>query len=152
MKWVIAKNVMCDILAYSGVNCSGKLTFVRIFPSGVQGEELQSQNLSSLMIAAAHGTRVALCTTADEETWKERPWRVIQVLEGHSFTAQNGRPAVRVLDLDQYNEPDALTLPPGVECTFVEYERPEEGSGWTYGRSGDQPLKGHIQMILVDKI
>jgi hypothetical protein len=149
LKWMIEDNCRCDLAFYSGVNCSGTETIVRVFPKGRKGEIHEPFN--SVKVASFPGLRVFYCTSIDEEAWWEEPWRCVQLMPGMGIKAMGGLNLVRVHDLDQYNEPDALARPPDTEVGFPEVSDPNEGEGWTFGM-GAGSLKGRIRMIIIVRV
>lgn len=148
MKWVIDPNSRVDLVFYSGLALSGDEAAVRIFPSGQQGDvEFPFQ---SMRVIGSPGVRVYLCTSTEDEAWTASPWRCIRPLAGigvkHGVRARH----LRIHDLDGYNEPHALSLPPDRSASFPLVEKPEAGEGWTFGRGAGQ-LKKRIRMIRVVK-
>jgi hypothetical protein len=150
MKWEIAKNCRADIVGYSGVNYSGERFEARIFPSGRQGDELPGDKIRSMAIVAPIGTRVILRTSLQSD-WQEHTWRAIRLVEGQTFTTNDGRPAVRIPDLDALNSPDAWRLNPDVEESYPLVKKLEDGKGWTFGHVAKEELKRGVIMIMVDK-
>lgn len=149
VEWRIAEKVRCDLLAYAGLHTGGQLHLVRVFPSGDRNGDLDGAEFKSLMIAGPIGTRIVLASHAGDD-WADHPWRCIRLVEGHTFTARNGKPAVRVPDLDQLDDPDAWRANPDVQESYPIASSLDEGEGWTYGRPGT--LKDNVAMILVDKV
>lgn len=150
MRWEIAQNMRCDLIAFSGINFSGRRTTMQIYPSSTKGE-LEEGDIGSIVVMAPVGTRVILCSSISDD-WEEHPWRAIEI---HKGVAYQGRSAhvltVRIPDLDNLDkvnvertDPDFAASPP-IANTVAE----GKGKGWTYGRPGD--LKGRIQMIRVEK-
>lgn len=148
VRLVIAPRVKCDLLAYSGLHCGGQLMLVRVMPRGeAQGELLG--DLQSIMIAGPLGTRVVFATGAGED-WQDHPWRAVVLTAGHTFTARNGKPAVRIPDLDSLDRPDARRADATVQESFPGAPSLDEGTGWTYGRPG--PIRNRVRQVFVDKI
>lgn len=150
MRWEIAQNMRCDLIAFSGINFSGRRTTMQIYPSGKKGE-LDEGDIGSIVVMAPVGTRVVLCSSISDD-WEAHPWRAIEI---HKGVAYQGRSAhvltVRIPDLENLDkvnvertDPDFAASPP-IANTVEE----GKGKGWTYGRPGD--LKGRIQMIRVEK-
>lgn len=152
MRWDIAEKVRCDIIAWSGINFSGRRKVARIFPvGGLQGDEFESCDISSLMVVGPIGVRVVLMASSVEEDWESRPWRAICLVEGYTFTTKKGdKPAVRIPDLDWLDDFDARRSDPDFQVTYDQVAHLAEGRGWTYGRTGDTPLRGHVRSIKVD--
>ena len=146
LKWFIDDNCRCDLAFFSGVNCSGTETVVRIFPKRRKGDI--ETPFSSVKVAAFPGLRVFFCTSNSFDDWIDEPWRCVQLLPGLGVKAMGGFNLVRVHDLDQYNEPDALARSPDTEVGFIEVAHPNDGTGWTFGK-GAGSLKGQIRMILI---
>lgn len=149
IEWRIAKKVRCDLLAYAGLHTGGQLQLVRVFPTGDHNGDIDGAEFQSLMIAGPIGTRVVLASHAGDD-WQDHPWRCIRLVKGQTFTARNGKPAVRVPDLDQLDDPDAWRANPDVQQSYPIAASLDDGEGWTYGRPGT--LKNNVAMILVDKV
>lgn len=150
MKWEIAKNCRADVVGYSGVNYSGERFEARIFPSGRQGDDLPGDKIRSMAIVAPVGTRVILRTSLQSD-WEDHTWRAIRILEGQTFTTNDGRTAVRIPDLDTIHAPDAWRLNPDIEESYPRVKRLADGDGWTFGNIGREQLKRGVMMIMVDK-
>ncbi len=155
MKWDIAENCRVDIVGYSGINYSGDRFEARIFPSGRQGDELNGANIKSMSILGPYGVRVTLLTTLQED-WEDQTWRVVRMLKGKTFEANDGRHGVRIPDLDALNKPDAWRSNPDIIESPPLKKRVDDVPSddedlWTYGRRGRGQLKNGIVKIRVDK-
>jgi hypothetical protein len=148
VRFEIAEKVRCDILAYSGLNCSGQLTLVRVYPDGKHKRDIKVSELSSVMIAGPIGTRIVFATGTGDD-WEDQPWRAVRLVKGKSFKARNGKPAVKVMDLDYLDPPKAYRTDTEMQVTFSQVERLEDGDDWTFGRAG--AIKGNVRVIYVDK-
>lgn len=153
MKWDIAENCRADIVAYSGINYSGDRYQARIFPSGRQGKEIPAAGFKSMAIVAPIGTRVVLMATLQDD-WESHTWRCVRIVEGSTFTTNDGRVAVRIPDLDCINKPGAFRSNPEIEESYPLAKTLEAGKdlGWTYGNVGEEELKRGVVAITVDKL
>ena len=145
----LAPRVKCDLLAYTGLHCSGELMLVRVQPRGEAEGSLDGATFQSLMLAGPYGTRVILAAGAGDDG-REHPWRAIVLTEGHAFVARTGKPAVRIPDLDTLDRFDAHRAADDVRESYPFAASPEEGTGWTYGRPG--PLRNRVRRVIVDKV
>jgi len=145
---VIDPNSRVDLIFYSGINCSGAQQIMRIFPGGEKGAV--DDPFQSMKMVAGKGLRVYLCTSTDEEHWKEKPWRCLRVLKGVGAKTGTRRAMLRVHDLDLYNDAHANRLPVDGEQAFMEVASPDDGEGWTFGRGAGR-LKNRIRMIRTEK-
>ena len=146
---VITPKVKCDLLAYAGLHCGGQLSVVRVLPRGEADGAIDGAAFQSLMLAGPLGTRIVLATATGDD-WQEYPWRAIVLTRGHTFTARNGKPAVRIPDLETVDRPDARRAADDARVSFDTAPSLEEGTGWTYGRPG--PLRNRVRRIFVDKV
>ena len=154
MRWIIGEKVRAHIVGFSGLNFSGERWEVDIWPLGgrKKGQDIDGSRLKSIGIIAPIGTRMVLMTGTGDEGWDERPWRCLQIVEGSTFTARDGkRVGVQVPDLDRMDPPGAQYLDPDVEQGYPQVERLDEGAGWTFGRTGFLDLKTHIRCIRVER-
>ncbi len=149
MRWEIAQNMRCDIIAFSGINFSGRRATMQIYPSGKKGD-LELPEVGSITIMGPIGTRVVLCTSSSDD-WEEHAWRAVELHKGVAYIGRSGLPTVRIPDIDavdkvnvERTDPDFQASPP-IANTLAD----GKDKGWTYGRPGD--LKGRIQMIRVEK-
>lgn len=148
----IGKHVRCDILTWSGQNFGGKRTRIRIFPTGnIQGG-VDSEDVSSMVIRAHHGTRLILCTRSEGD-FEQAPWRCVRVMEGHTIASEikNGMPGVRLPDLDLLDEPKCLRTNHALQSSYPLVEAFDQGSSWTFGTTGFPAIKGHVRRIIVEK-
>ena len=81
MRWEIAKNMRCDLLAFTGINFSGKRTTMQIYPSSKKGD-LEGPGISSLVVIAPYDTRVVLLSSVSETDWEQMAWRAIEIKKG----------------------------------------------------------------------
>lgn len=146
MDWIIADNMRVDLVGYTKTGFSGQRHQVQIFPSGRQGD--LPEELGSLFLAGPLGVRVVLVTSQVGD-WTRAPWRCVQLMAGHAVKAQDGRPSVRIPDLDLLDKIDARRSDPDFEVTFPEAASLEAGTGWTFGRPG--PIKDHVVQIRIDR-
>ncbi len=148
----IGKHVRCDILTWSGHNFGGKRTGIQVFPSGKVQGKVDSEDISSMVIRAYHGTRLILCTRATGD-FEDAPWRCVRLVEGHTIPSEKkqGFPGVRVPDLDLLDKPSALRTDPGLQSSYPLVECFDDGDSWTFGSSGIPPIKGHVRRIIVEK-
>jgi len=145
--WDIADNMRVDIVGYTKPGFSGTRHQVSIFPSGRQGD--LPDKLGSLFVAGHHGVRVILKTSVVGD-WTEAPWRCVQLVEGETSPAKDGRPAVGVPDLDLLDPITARRSDPDFEQSYPIVDRPEDGKGWTFGRPGG--IKDRVVQIRVERI
>ncbi len=149
VRWVLAPQIRCDVVAFSGLNLSGERRVVEIHAVGGRQGDLSTADIRSLVFVAPVGFRLVLATSEDEDTWESKPWRAVHVLAGKHFATKEGRAAVRVPDLERLDAPDARRTDPELEVDYDHIERLADGAGWTYGRNG--PLKGQVKMIRIDR-
>lgn len=153
MRWEIGDKVRAHIVGFSGINFSGERWEVDIWPlGGRQGDEIDGARLKSVGIIAPVGTRMILIT-ANGDAYESLPWRCVQVLEGQTFTAMDGRRVgVQIPDLDRLDPPDVRRIKdPDSIASYPHAESVESGRGWTFGRSGGIDLKGNIKRIVVER-
>jgi hypothetical protein len=122
---------------------------VEVHAVGGRKGDLAPADLRSLVFVAPVGTRLILATSEDPEAWTEHPWRCIRIVAGKHAVTKEGRPCVRVPDLDWLDAPDARRNDPEFQMTFDAAETLEAGTGWTFGRPGE--LKGKIRWIRIDR-
>ena len=154
MKWIIGDKVRAHIVGFTGVNFSGERWEVDIWPLGgrKEGQDIDGTRLKSIGIIAPLRTRMILMTANGTDGWEDRPWRCVQVLDGSTFTARDGkRVGVQIPDLDRMDKPGSLYLDPDIHQGYPQVERLEDGTGWTFGRTGHLDLKTHIRCIRVEK-
>ncbi len=147
--FVIAPKVRCDLLAYSGQHCGGQLMLVRVLPHADHDGDIDGNAFQSIMIAGPHGTRVTFATHAGDD-WQDHPWRAIVLTKKHTFTARNGKPAVRIPDLETLDPHDARRAEDAVQVSYPHADSLDTGEGWTYGRPGR--LRNRVRQILIDKV
>ena len=155
MRWEIGERVKAHIVGFSGLNFSGERWEVDIWPlGGRQGDDIDGRRLKSIGIIAPIGTRLILKTASSADGWEDLPWRCIQILEGSTFQAMDGkRVGVQVPDLDRMDPPHVRRImDPDSSSTYPHVERLSEGSGWTFGRGGGIELKCNVRGIQVDRI
>ena len=147
MEWAIEANMRCDLVGYTKPGYAGVRHVVQIFPSGRQGD--LPDPFGSLAFIGPLGSQLVLVTHALGD-WTLAPWRAIRILEGHAFRTRDGRPGVRVPDLDLLDAPDAHRTDPDFEQTFDFASSLEAGRGWTFGRAG--ALKDQVRLIRVGRL
>lgn len=151
MEWDIAPKTRCDIIAFSGINFSGRRAIVSIHPvGGRQGEEIDAADIQSIAIVGRPGTRVVLKSSVSESDWQERPWRCVTVTADAAYKTPEGKQAVRVPDIDFLDKPNAQRTDPDFQAGYDQVGALDEGKGWTFGRSGATPLKGNVRAIRVE--
>lgn len=146
---VVAPKVRCDILAYAGLHCGGQMHLVRVLPHGGFEGKIDGNEFQSLFLAGPHGTRVTLATGTGDD-WEQYAWRSIVLVEGKTFVAKNGKPALKVPDLDTLDRPDARRADTESQQSYPFAATREQGEGWTFGRPGK--LKNRVRVVYVDKV
>ncbi len=148
----IGERVRCDILAWSGVDFGGKRRVLRVFPTGSIQGKLQSDELSSMVIRAFHGTRIILCTHATGEI-EGGPWRCVRMVPGHTIPSEEARgmPGVRLPHLDRIDLPKSMRTNPELASSYPLVERFDDGEGWTFGARGIPDLANHVRRIIIEK-
>lgn len=147
MEWQIAENMRCDMAGYSKPGFAGTRDVVQIFPSGRQGT--LPDTLSSLVLVGPIGTRIVLVTSRLGE-YTDAPWRCIQLQKGAAWISKDGRPAVRVPDLDWLDAPDAHRTDAEFEQSYDIAANLEAGKSWTFGMPG--PIKERVVLIRVERM
>jgi hypothetical protein len=148
MRWVIEKNIRCDIRTFSALNLCGHSEFVQIFPSGRQGN--LTTPFRSISFAGPPGTRLVLCRAILDVDWESQPWRAIMIKKPHCYQTRDGRLAVNVPDLELQDKPNARRSNTEVEESYAFAESLSDGEGWSYGRFGT--LHEQIQTIRIDRL
>ncbi|MSP55487.1 MAG: hypothetical protein EXR69_07790 [Myxococcales bacterium] len=152
MEWTVAPRMRMDLVCFAGLNLAGERRIVDVHAvGGRQGGDVAPEDLKSLVVLGAVGTRVLL-KTAPGDDWEKHPWRAILVTKAHHYRTKEGETGVRVPDLDWFDKPDARRTDTEVQETFPYAETYAEGlaSGeWTFGRPG--PLKQKVKAIVIDK-
>ena len=146
MDWQIAENMRCDLVGFTKPGFAGTRHVAQIFPSGRQGDLPDA--LSSLIVVGPIGTRVVLLTSQVGD-YSAAPWRCIELKKGKAFLTKDGRPGVRVPDLDLLDAPDANRTDPDFEQTYDIVQRLEDGLTWTFGRPGS--IKERVVLIRVER-
>ena len=149
MRWEVAPKLRFDLVAFAGLNLSGERHVVEFHTMGGRQGDLQTEDLKSLAIIGPVGLRVVLKTSADPENWMSHTWRCVRLLAGHTFNTKEGRPCVRVPDLDFLTAFDARRTDPDFEESFEEAAS-LDAAGWTFGHQGRLPLKQQVRAIQVD--
>lgn len=151
IRFQVAPRTRCDLVTYSGVNLTGRRGTVRIWPSGSVQGRVETGDLQSMVIRAPHGTRVILCTH-DGPDWEAHPWRCVRLLPGSTVPSEStaGFPGVRLPDLDLQDPPSAKRTQTDMESSYPLADRLADGTGWTFGRVGDVPLKDHVVLVVVE--
>lgn len=152
MRWEFEEKIHVEFWFFSGINFAGTKKVVQIHPYGGLQGEIKGQDFKSVGIICEPGLRVTFMTSATGSGWESTPWRCVQVLEGKTNTLTDGRKAVQIPDLDSYSEPDAPRSDAELEVGFPEVEAFEDGSGWTFGKTGRRQLKLNIRSIRVERI
>jgi hypothetical protein len=149
VRWDLSPRLRVDLVAFSGLNLSGERRVVEVHAVGGRKGDLEPGDLRSLAFLAPVGTRLVLATSEDPDAWEAHPWRCVRVLAGAHALTKDGRPVVRVPDLDWLDAYDSHRTDPDFQATFDEAPSLASGVGWTFGRPG--PLKGHIRWIRIDR-
>lgn len=153
MEWSLAPRLRMDLVCFSGLNLSGERRIVDIHAvGGRQGADVASEDLKSMVVLGAVGTRVVLKASASDD-WEQYPWRAVVVTAKHHYRTKEGEVGVRVPDLEWLDAPDARRTDPDMQESYPHAETLAEGAAsgaWTYGRSG--PLKGRVKAIAIDKV
>jgi hypothetical protein len=150
MRWEIPPKLRFDIVAFAGLNLSGERRVIEVHALGGRQGDLQPEDLKSVAIIGPVGLRVVFKTSDDPEEWVKQPWRCVRLIAGHTFDTKEGRPCVRIPDLDLLNTFDARRTDPDFEEGFEEAASLADSTAWTFGRSGKVSLKTHIRAISVD--
>lgn len=148
MRWVIAKNMRCDIRTFSGLNLSGRSENVQIFPSGRQGD--LTSPFRSMSYAGPPGTRIVLCRAILDTDWEEQPWRALLIKKPNCYRTRDGRLAVNVPDIELLDKANAQRSDTTFETSYDFAENLDDGQGWTYGRIGT--LHDQVQTIRIDRV
>lgn len=153
MRWHIEPQTVCELWSFTGINFGGTKRITRIHAyGGLQGEDFPGDEVKSLGIIAQPGIRVILVTARTDNDWEALPWRCFEVREGCTTAIKDGRSALQIPDLDQYDNWDANRTDPELETSFPMAATLAEGSGWTYGRPARRGLKCNIQGIRIERI
>lgn len=151
LRWDIAANMRCDIIAFSGINFSGRRTTMQIYPSGQKGD-LDSGDIGSITVMAPVGTRVVLITSASDSDWESSPWRAIEIRKGVAYQGRSAHVlTVRIPDLENLDKVNVERTDPDFSASYpiAANLADGKGKGWTYGCVG--PLKGRVQAIRIEK-
>jgi len=152
-RWVIGDKVRGEVLFFTGLNFSGQRTIIRLLPGNRwQGDPIDGKRIKSFGIIAPYGMRVTLATARSDLDWEALTWRSVTVLEDHTFTSQQGKPAVQIPDLDVMDAFDARRTDDSRRVGYPQVESLAEGEGWTYGYRGGSDLKCNVGTIRVDNI
>lgn len=152
MDWFIAPHTRADLHVFTGINFSGERRVTSIHPAGGrQGATLNNFKIRSLALVGPPGTRIYLCTSVLEEGWEDRPWRAMTVDKKVAYRTKDGKWAVRIPDLDWLDKANAHRTDPDFQQSFPQVGSPDDGSGWTFGRSGAMPIKDNVAAIRVVK-
>ncbi len=151
MDWYVGPRVKCDMVSYGGVSMTGPRYVVYIFPTGSRKGTFRTHELKSMAIVAPVGTRIILATDPSRDGWQQHPWRCIRMVEGSMFTNDKGQKGVRIPDLDWLDPFDAKKTNLELQTGFPQVARLEDGTGYTFGRTGGVELKDHIRAIWVER-
>lgn len=153
MNWTVAPRMRMDLVCFAGLNLSGERRIIDVHAvGGRQGGDVAPEDLKSMVVLGAVGTRVLLKTSIGDD-WEQHPWRMVIVTAKHHYKTKEGEVGVRVPDLDWFDKPDARRTDPEMQESFPHADTLEAGiaSGeWTFGRSG--PLKSKVKAIVIDKV
>jgi len=152
MDWNIAPHSRVDLHVFSGINFSGERRVASIHPAGgLQKSKLNNFKFRSIAIVGRPGTRVIMCTSVLDIGWEARPWRAMIIKKSDGYRMKDGKLAIRIPDLDWLDAGNAHRTDPDFQQTFPQVGSPDDGTGWTYGRSGNLSLNDNIQQIRVDR-
>lgn len=153
MRWDIEDRVACEFWFFTGLSFGGTRRVARVHAyGGLQGDDIPGDEVRSLGIIAEPGLRVILMTARSTIAWEDMPWRAFQVLEGKTAFLKDGRSALQIPDLDQYDEPTANRTDSELDCGYPQVERLEDGTGWTFGRAGRRQLKNNLAAIRIERM
>lgn len=152
MRWEVAPKLRFDLVAFAGLNLSGERRVVEFHAMGGRHGDLSGEDLKSCAIVGPIGLRVVFRTSDDPDNWMQHSWRCVRLLAGHTFDTKEGRPCVRVPDLDLLTAFDARRTDPDFEETFEEASSLDGSKAWTFGHVGRLSLKQHVKVIQVDKL
>lgn len=153
MRWDIEDKIACELWFFTGLSFGGTRRVARIHAyGGLQGDDIPGDEVRSLGIIAQPGIRVILMTARSTIAWEDMPWRAFEVIEGQTHFMKDGRTALQIPDLDQYDEPTANRTDSELDAGYPQVETLEQGSGWTYGRSGRILLKNNLKAIRVERV
>jgi hypothetical protein len=148
MEWHIAPHTRLDIHVFSGINFSGERRVTSIHPAGGrQGNALNNFAFRSIAISGPIGTTLVMCTSVLDIGWEARPWRAIRVIKGEGFKTKEGKIAVRAPELDWFDASNAHRTDPDFQQTFPQVTKFEDGTGWSFGRSGTMVLNDNIKQM-----
>lgn len=150
MHWEIAPKQRMDLVAFAGLNLSGERRVVEVYTVNGRQGNVEGPDLKSCAIVGPVGTRVVFMTSEDPENWQKHPWRAVHILPGHHFLTKEGRPCVRIPDLDFLDKFDARRTEEELQTWFEFAEDLGKSKEWTYGRPGD--LKQQVKAIRIDKL
>ena len=152
MEWTLGPRVKCDMVGYTGINCTGGRYIVRMFPTGARKGTFRTLDLKSLVIVGPVGLRVVIATSL-EPTWEQAPWRCVRLTAAHRFKNDEGNQGVRIPDFDWLDAADARKVNDARQETFPFAATLAEGLAdpalWTFGRPGK--IGGHIVSFRVEK-
>jgi hypothetical protein len=151
MIWEVAPKLRFDLVAFAGINLSGERRVIEFHTVGGRQGDVLTEDLKSMAIVGPVGLRVVFMTSSDPENWQKHSWRCVKLLAGHTFDTKEGRPCVRVPDLDWLDAFDARRTDPDLQCSFEEAAG-LDAKGWTFGHAGKLPLKNNVKTIKVDVI
>lgn len=149
MRWEVNTKIPFDIVAFAGLNLSGERRVIEFHTVGGRKGDLAPEDIKSFAIVGPVGLRVVLMTNDDPEAWVKSTWRCVKVTKAESFLTKEGRPCVRVPDLDFLDAFDARRTDPDLQCSFEEATG-LDAEGWTFGHAGRVPLKGNVKAIKID--
>jgi len=153
MEWQIESHTRADIYVWSGINFSGERRMASVHPAGGrQGSSLKDFAFRSIAITGPIGTTIVLCTSVLDIGWESRPWRALRVMKGVGYRTKDGKPAVRIPDLDWYDDANAHRTDPDFQQSFPQVADPEGASGWTFGRTGSMSLNDNIKQVRVFRL
>ena len=143
--------MQAEIVGFTGINFSGQRMTVTVWPSGSVQGELDGERMKSIGIIAPVGTRLTMRTSTSEDGWLRYPWRAVEVREGQTFAARDGkRVGVQAPNLDSKDDPFAIRTNPLLSSGFQQVADLTERPDWTYGLRGQGTFKGKVRVIEID--
>ena len=150
MRWELAPKLRFDLVAFAGLNLSGERRVVEVHAMGGRQGDLAPEDLKSCALVGPTGLRVVFKTSDDPDDWQRHTWRCVRLVAGRTFQTKEGRPCVRIPDLDQLTDFDARRTDPDFEELYEEAAALDASRAWTFGHVGTLPLKGNVRAIQVD--
>jgi len=148
--WEIPERIKAAFMFYTATNMIGGKNAVRLSLRGRRGDPGPS-SIRSMVIRAPIGTTVVFMTQPGPD-WQQHTWRAVRLLEGQTVPGtKSPMPGARIPDLDALDPFDSKKTSSGYQESYPLVERFIDGVGWTFGRAGDEDLKGNVWGIRVLK-